>query len=164
MNNWPLTMAFTCATCGAPSGGLSRESVYVSTAIEGIRGRLQDSRSVGMQAAFDDLESLASEASVRGWNGYDGLPIDSGSRRHAEKFLRSLGIGFRHPSLGVSGEGWVTMQWARSASWTLSLLFSSDGWIHWAMLFGTERRSGTSAFLGAVPRDLQTLIDRASNP
>lgn len=164
MNALPLAMVMTYASCVAPSPVRSGEARYVDKVRHRIQASLQESRSVGMQAVFDDLAALAHEAPIPNWNGYGAAAINARSLRQAEMFLRCFGVGASHPSLGASNEGWVTMQWGRSARWTLSLLITDDGWIHWAALFGSERRSGTVPFAGAIQSNLLALINQAANP
>jgi hypothetical protein len=163
MNKWPMTALATCSTMVGSAHGESRESDLVARLLKELHCTLQDSRSIGVQALVDDLAALAEECSEPGWDGYEARPIDARSIANAEQFIDALGFGVRHPSLGANAKGWVTMQWGRSARWTLSLAITDDGWIHWAMLFGSERSSGTTPFAGRISKDLRELINRASN-
>lgn len=165
MNPIPFAMAMTSfASCVAPSPARSESGKFVDFARWTIQTRLQESRAVGIQDVLDDLCSLARDASEPDWNGYGAEPVRKSALKNAEVFLRSLGAAARYPSLGASNKGWVTMQWARSASWALNLLITDDGLIHWAMLLGSERSSGTLPFNGVVPQDIRQKIDRVLNP
>jgi hypothetical protein len=149
-----LAMAMTTfASCVAASSARSETAHRVDLARLGIQCHLQESRSVGIQ-----------EAGTADWNGYGAEPLRKASLQNAEFLLRSFGLGAAHPSLGASNAGWVTMQWARSATWTLSLMITDDGLIHWAALLGSSRSSGTMPLNAAAVQELLKTINRVMKP
>ena len=129
-----------CSAMVAPGQGVSHEWSYVSRTLGELRESLQDTRSIGVQAVLDDLDALTVECGQSGWDGYDAQPLHRGAVANADRLIRSLGLSGPHPSLGANQNGWITMQWGRSARWTLSIAITEDGWIHWAMLMGSEAR------------------------
>lgn len=160
-----LAMAMTTfASCVAASSARSETAHRVDLARLGIQCHLQESRSVGIQEVLDDLLALAQEAGTADWNGYGAEPLRKASLQNAESLLRSFGLGAAHPCLGASNAGWVTMQWARSATWTLSLMITDDGLIHWAALLGSSRSSGTMPLNAAAVQELLKTINRVMKP
>jgi hypothetical protein len=161
---WQVGMVFSCATCACPTGGQSHESVFVKRGLSNLRATLKETRSIGAQAVLDDLYQLAVDCAEPDWNGYGASPLNARSFRDAEALIHALPMDSAGASLGATSKGWVTLQWGRTQRWTLSLIITDDGWIHWASLFGTSRDHGTVPFQGFIPRDLVDRIQRASKP
>ena len=158
---WPVGALMTCTTLLTPVGGQSHESDYVAKRLSSLRAPLTDSRAIGVQSLLDDLHLLAQECRVEDWNGYGAKPLSPRSLAPAEVFIRCLGMNSRNASLGATAKGWVTLQWGPGPKWTLSIAITDDGWIHWAALFGSVREHGTTPFMGAIPRNISELIQRA---
>jgi len=151
----------TCTTLVTPASGQSHESAYVDRELSSLRASLNDSRSIGVQALLDDLNLLAVDCGEEDWNGYGAKALSPRSLAYAEMFIRGLGMNSRDVSLGATAKGWVTFQWGLRPKWTLSIVITDDGWIHWAALFGSVREHGTRPFLGAIPKNIAELIQRA---
>lgn len=151
----------TCTTLVMPAEGHSHESAYIAKQLHCLRSPLKDSRAIGVQALLDDLYLLADDCREEDWNGFGASPLSLRSLGNAEKFIRCLGMDSRDASLGANAKGWVTLQWGPSAKWTLSIVITNDGWLHWAALFGSVREHGTTPFMGAIPKNIAKLIQRA---
>jgi len=162
MNRWPMTAVMTCSALASPILGASDESQYVARHFGSLLERLQDSRSVGIQALMDDLHALEAECSDEGWDGQDARAISSASIELVARLLKGLAVGTNRLSLGVDANGWVTMAWHHSPRWTLSVSVTGDGWLHYAALLGSERHFGTVAMGDRLPSVVATLAERVS--
>ena len=158
---WPVGALMTRTTLLTPVGGQSDESDYVAKRLSSILSPLKDSRAIGVQALLDDLQQLAEDCRHEDWNGYGAKALSQQSLEDAAVFIHGLGINSRDASLGATAKGWVTLQWGPGPKWTLSIAITDDAWIHWAALLGPNREHGTTPFMGAIPKNIAELIQRA---
>lgn len=152
----PLVDAPTLTTSGA-----GPEAVYVHEQYIKEQRRMQEALAVGMhQAAFDELYDVASEASFKGWDGDEGLPVLEETLLHAKAFLESLPWLTRAPSISVHPDGYLSFEWYRSQSRMLSIAVGPQGDLHYAALIGPYTQHGTTFLVGEGRKTILDLIEQ----
>lgn len=155
----PLLDASTPTTSGT-----GPEAIYVDKQYAEEKRRMQVALAVGMhQAAFEELSDVANEASFKGWDGDEGLPVLEQTRRHAKRFLDALPWLTRAPSVNVHPDGYLSFEWYRSQSRMLSIAVGPEGELHYAALIGPHIQHGKAFFVGDGRKtvlDLIELVDR----
>ena len=92
------------------------------------------------------------------WDGFNALPVEQDAYQAAYRLIESLPLGFPRPSVGAEPDGQITLEWYRSPSRTLSVSVDPDGLLHYAGLFGADKRYGTLTFFSAAPEELIQLV------
>jgi hypothetical protein len=72
--------------------------------------------------------------------------------------IDSLPLGFLRPSIGAEPDGHITLEWRRSPRRVLSVSVDPDGFLHYAGLFGNNKRFGTLTFFSTPPEELLQLV------
>ncbi|MHB1157973.1 MAG: hypothetical protein ACYC26_14190 [Phycisphaerales bacterium] len=139
---------------------MSDAGQYIREQVDANWRSIQSTRSLGYADLFVELEELAEEYGVDGWDGYGAMAVSPSAIQEAERFLRALPMGPHRPTLGAEPDGHVTLEWHVSAKRTLSVSISPEGEIHFAALIGTTRDYGTIPFLGECPDRIIQLVQR----
>jgi hypothetical protein len=113
---------------------------------------------LGHQEAFDELWDVWQECNVSGWDGYNAMAVERDTLTSTYRLIESLPLNFPRPSLGAEPDGHVTLEWHKSPSRTLSVSVDPDGYLHYAGLFGGNKRYGTLEFFGVAPEELIRLV------
>ena len=100
------------------------------------------------------------ECRVPNWDAQGAAPVTEDAYRVACRFLESLPLGIRAPSIGAEPDGHLTLEWHRSPRRTLSVSASPEGDLHYAALLGSSKAYGTEPFLGYPPKPILDLIHR----
>lgn len=132
----------------------------IARAVENLSRYIRKSYSGAEHLIRSELYELIEECSEPDWDGYDAAPVSHASIHAAKKFLLSLPLGSKLPSVGLLPSGNVTLEWHHSRRRSLTISFSSDGDIHYAALVGAGRQSGTEPFYGEVPVTILSLLER----
>ena len=139
------------------SGPYAKE---IAKAVEKV-GRYIHKSSAGAESLIrSELYELIEECGEPDWDGYNAVPVDCDSILAARKFLLSLPLGTRRPSVGILPSGNVTLEWQHSRRRSLTVSFSPDGDIHYAALLGAGRQSGSEPFYGEAPAAILNLLGR----
>lgn len=117
---------------------------------------------LGHQKALDELWEVWDACRHPNWDGYDGLPVEQATLRQAYSLIESLPLGFPRPSIGAEPDGHLTLEWHKSPTRTLSISIDPDGYLHFAGLFGSDKRYGTITFFSTAP-DPDELIQLVRN-
>ena len=132
----------------------------IAKAVEKL-GRYIHKSSVGVEPLIrSELFELIEECGEPDWDGYNAAPVSRDSILATRKFLLSLPVGTKLPSVGLLPSGNVTLEWHHSRRRSLTVSFSPDGDIHYAALLGAGRQSGTEPFYGEVPSTILNLLER----
>jgi len=152
------------STPAALSFSASREGREIDLHRRRATGRLRYSNVVGHAWLRSDLHNLANECADAGWDGYDAMPVDAGAIERALEVLDAVSAARNGVvmSVGAEADGQVTIEWHRSASWTLSVSVSGSGELHYSALLGSGKAYGTELFDASVgiPDTLRQLIGR----
>lgn len=145
--------------------GASETADYIDKSAQIIRSRLQESNYLGVQAKglLNQLDEVAGECKVAGWDGYNALPVVQSTIGYAHRFLLALPLGISIPSIGSEPDGCITFEWYQSPIKILSISMSPDGYIHYAYLNGRVKRHGSEPFIGSISREIVQLIDSIVN-
>ena len=116
------------------------------------------SSTLGHGEALDELGQVWNDCRHANWDGYDALPVEQDTLRRTYSLIESLPLGFPRPSIGAEADGQLTLEWHKSATRTLSVSIDPDGFLHYAGLFGVNKRYGTLNFLSDSPDELIQLV------
>ncbi|MEK6749542.1 MAG: hypothetical protein AABY83_10095 [Pseudomonadota bacterium] len=144
------------------SRGLSVTASFIEGQLDKLSSQMQNSFVFGQMAkgTFDELAEVFANCRQPNWDGYDALPVDIRTFEIAQEFLKKLPLGIRAPSIGAEPDGHITMEWHRSLRKTLSVSISPKGELHFAELFGFDKKFGTKMFIGAVPEEIVGAIHK----
>ena len=113
---------------------------------------------LGHQEALEELWEVWNECRDANWDCYDAFPVEQQTYHAAYVLIESLPLGFPRPSIGAEPDGQFTLEWHKSPNRTLSVSVDPDGYLHYAGLFGTNKRYGTLAFYSTAPDELIQLV------
>jgi hypothetical protein len=142
----------------AATGGFSQEAEFVAKAARSGYRHLQQSNALGIEPIRDELGMVWEECRKPNWDGYGALAVSQDTLRNTYIVLESLPLGFPRPSIGVEPDGHLTLEWHRSPVQTLSVSVDPEGYLHYAGLFGPNRRFGSEVFYGELPEVIQRSI------
>jgi hypothetical protein len=126
-----------------------------------IRLGLQRSVAIGTESLVrGELADTFLECSQTNWDGYNALPVDRDSFLLAKRFLLSLPLGTRMPSVSAIPDGQLTLEWYSGPRRSLTISFDPSGDLHYAALIGPSRVSGTEVFADSIPPMILDLIER----
>lgn len=113
---------------------------------------------LGHQAAFEELWDVWKDCSQPGWDGYGALAVEQETLAAAYRLIESLPLGFPSPSIGAEPDGQLTLEWHKSPTRTLSVSVDPEGYLHYAGLFGGNKRFGTLEFFETASAELIGLV------
>jgi len=115
---------------------------------------------LGHQETLEELWGVWQECSQRNWDGFDALPVEQETYRSAYRLIESLPLGFPRPAIGAEADGQLTLEWRKSARRTISVSVDPAGYLHFAGVYGCDRRYGSLAYFDSsvVPRELIRLV------
>jgi hypothetical protein len=138
--------------------GFDSLSDTIDRAAHKPRQRVNQSAAIGSRPALDELGEVWEECRTAGWDGYGALPVEPATLNAAYCVLDSLPLGFPLPSISAEPDGHLTLEWRKSPHCTLTVSVDPDGYLHYAGLFGLNRRYGTIPFFSTTPDELLRLI------
>jgi hypothetical protein len=113
---------------------------------------------LGHGLAFEDLAEVWEECRRPGWDGYNALPVDQATLAAAYTLIETLPIGFPRPSISAEPDGQLTLEWRKAPRRILSISVDPDGYLHYAGVFGTNKRYGTLTYFSTAPDELIQLV------
>lgn len=113
---------------------------------------------LGHREAHEELWEVWHECREPNWDSYDALPVEQETYQAAYTLIESLPLGFPRPSIGAEPDGHLTLEWYKSPRRTLSVSVDPDGLLHYAGLYGPNKRYGTLAYFSTAPRELIQLV------
>ena len=137
------------------SGGVAE---YIDRAARQHRAAFRGSATLGNQAAIDELAEIWNECRSADWDGHGALPVEQATLRMAYNLIDNLPIGFPRPSIGAEPDGQLTLEWWRTPHRILSISVDPAGFLHYAGLFGMNRRYGTLTYFSSAPDELLQLV------
>lgn len=137
----------------------SSEAELVDRTTKWEYDRIVETNWPGIQSVREELQAVWNECRIANWDGFGAIPVSQETFLRADAFLRSLPLGERLPSVGAEPDGQLTLEWHRDARHTLSISVTDDGDLHYAGLFGPNRKYGTVAFFDEAPDDVLRLIE-----
>jgi len=142
------------------SRGMSATAEYVVQETERDRRHLQNSYTLGQRAkgSLNELYSVFETCRNRNWDGYGADAVSPDAFKAAYELLEALPLGTAAPSIGAEPDGYVTLEWHRSAHRTLSVSVGAEGAVHYAALVGGSKHYGTESFYGEAPKAIVDLI------
>ncbi|MBI5155072.1 hypothetical protein HZA57_07530 [Candidatus Poribacteria bacterium] len=119
-----------------------------------------DLREVGGRstALWTEIESVARECSVPGWDGYGALPVQPSTVERTRSLLMRMPTGLPEPEIGAEPDGAITLEWHGRSSRALSVSVASDGPLHYAAIIGSSKCWGTEEFHLSFPERLRRLV------
>lgn len=114
--------------------------------------------SLGHQEALDELWEVWNDCRKTDWDGHGALPVDQETYRAAYLLIESLPLGFPKPSLGAEPDGHLTLEWYKSPCRILSVSVDPEGVLHYAGLYGSDKRYGSLTFFSTAPYELIQLV------
>ena len=113
---------------------------------------------LGPRETLEELGEVWEECRYPGWDGYGALPVEQDTLRAAYSLIESLPFRFPRPSIGAEPDGQLTLEWRTSPHRVLSVSVDPDGYLHYAGLFGTNKRYGTLTYFSTVPPEVLQLV------
>ena len=101
-------------------------------------------------AAITQVESLADECSLAGWDGDHADPISPEAVQTACDFVRALPEGFPLPEFAPEPDGSISLDWIRSKQQLISLSIGSGERVPYAWLDGTDKGHAVGHFDGSA--------------
>jgi hypothetical protein len=92
--------------------------------------------------------------SAKNWDGYDAMPVKKKGLDAVRSIIESLPTEIPMPSISAEPAGFLTLEWYKSPCRTLSVSVDPDGWLHYAGLYGLNRRYGTFELTPVFPEEL----------
>ena len=139
--------------------GVSDAARYVDKMAAEDRKSLHETSVFGIESMLrEELASVWEECREPNWDGFGALAVTNDTLRNAYIFLENMPLGCPRPSIGAEPDGHLTLEWYRSPRRTLSVSITPDGQLHYAALFGPNRKYGTEAFFGDLPDTIRDLI------
>jgi hypothetical protein len=143
------------------SQGESQVAQYVQGRLVEYNRFQHKSTAMGAEQVIrEELADVWEECSEDNWDGYDALPVSRESFLYAQRFLLSLSLGSRRPSVSATPNGDVTLEWYSSPRRSLTIAITSDGELHYAALLGPGHTCGKEPFFGEAPKTILDLISR----
>ena len=138
--------------------GYGRVAESIDRAARQQRQALRQSAALGIQPALDELFEVWHECRRPGWDGYGAVAVEPATLDAAYYLLDSLPFGFPLPSVGAEPDGQITLEWRKSACRVLSVSVDPAGYLHYAGIFGSNKRYGTLTLFSTAPNELLQLI------
>jgi len=102
---------------------------------------------------LDDIEEVAEECSVEGWDGYSGTPINEGSILMTRDFVEHLPVtsSIPMPEIVPEPNGDLSLEWHVDQRHVFTASIKENGQIIYAGLFGENKVHGTEYFAASIP-------------
>lgn len=113
---------------------------------------------LGHQESLEELWEVWNNCRRANWDGFKALPVEQDTYTAAYLLIESLPLGFPRPSIGAEPDGQLTLEWHKSQRRTLSVSVDPTGYLHYAGLYGPNRRFGTLTFYASAPDELIRLV------
>ncbi len=113
---------------------------------------------------ISELENLASEASYRGWDGYDATPIDPEACEFAMRFIRALPTTGPLPTLSADPDGEVSFEWHFGKRRVLSVSIGPAGRCTFAWVSGQRSTRGTDWIEHEIPASIVFALRQLDQP
>lgn len=149
-------IAFVGRAASSPGSGTT--ATLIEAVSRNARDDSLDSYSVGFAEAVHELQHLANSCRAPDWDGYGAQPVTRDAVAIALRFLKSLPLGLRPPTIGACSDGTITFEWYESPTWLLTISVGCDSILHYAGLFGADRHYGSEQFLDTTPRPILEFI------
>jgi hypothetical protein len=121
------------------------------------RDRIHES-SLGHREVLEELGGVWDECRCPDWDGHGALPVEQDTLRAAYFLIESLPLGFPRPTIGAEPDGQLTLEWRKAPRRILSVSVDPDGVLHYAGLYGLNKRYGSLAFFSTAPTELLQLV------
>ena len=139
-------------------GALGSVSESIDRVARLHRDLLRDSTTLGNQSALEELAEVWEECRRPGWDAYEALPVEQAALTAAYTLIDTLPLGFPRPSIGAEPDGHLTLEWRKAPRRILSVSVDPDGYLHYAGIFGANKRYGTLAYFSSAPDELLQLV------
>jgi len=113
---------------------------------------------LGHREALEELWDVWNDCRQPNWDGFEAVAVEQETYAATYTLIDSLPLGFPRPSIGAEPDGQLTLEWHKSPRRTLSLSVDSNGYLHYAGLFGPNKRYGTLTFFSTAPDELIQLV------
>lgn len=97
---------------------------------------------ISASSIIDEIKTIASDCSVKNWDGYDAAPIKGESVKAAIKFLNDIQISPPIPDVVPEPDGDLGLEWEIDSENWLIISFHGTSVIHFAAKFGESRFEG----------------------
>ncbi len=142
--------------------GFSTEATSIAEGKQSILNRFFETVSMGERSRniSQRTAEIASIARVRGWDGYDGLPVTIGTHYYARRFMFRLPEHLPLPELSADPDGAISMEWYRTPDWIFSISIDDTGKIDYSGIFADKKVIGSSFFVEEIDSDIIDYIGR----
>jgi hypothetical protein len=106
------------------------------------------------------LLDACAEASVPGWDGYEGQPVSKPTAAQAVAFMDMLPSALPGPDVMPNSDGEIAFEWALGPRRLLTVSINGSGRLSYAALFGAARMYGTEQMLDEVPEAIVLAFQR----
>jgi hypothetical protein len=107
-----------------------------------------------------ELDEVRAEASQRGWNGHDALPLNPSAYVFARTFLNALPTTAPLPEVSADPDGEVALDWIFGERKALSVSISSTGRCTFAWMQGQSTCRGTDWIEDEIPASIVYALGR----
>jgi hypothetical protein len=105
----------------------------------------------GAETALAQLETLRTETSVEGWDGYSARPIDQDAYYCARIFIQALPTTVPLPEVSVDPDGEVAVDWAFGKGLRFSVSVGGRGRLTFVSVLGNRTLEGTEWLDTGIP-------------
>jgi len=127
--------------------------------VDGLESYSFTMSAVGRMQA--DLSSLLNRYCNDNWNGYDEAPISATSWNFANEFVKDLPTWVSQADVSVDADGEVSLEWYRSKTEYLELVFGASGCVH--LFMQTKSAKYSDLFKENIRAKLMSLIAEFEN-
>jgi len=125
--------------------------------------RRDETATFSRQPLYDQLIDVFLQCSKAGWEDEDSEAVDRETLMIAKKFVESLPMAYRTPTISGEPDGHINLEWYVHPHRILTVSINPNGILHWAALIGAEDPRGSCPFYGEMPRTLLYWIGRVCN-
>jgi hypothetical protein len=140
--------------------GMTAQLPYAELIDQAARRSREELRNstLGHREALEELGEVWDECRQPDWDGYGAMPVEQDTLGRTYSLIDSLPLGFPRPSIGADPDGQLTLEWRKAPRRILSVSVDPEGYLHYAGLFGPNKRYGSLAYFSTAPDELLQLV------
>lgn len=138
------------------SNAQSKQARQLLSIQEDIREYLLGSYTVRdpRERLLNELDDLLAEASLPGWDGHSGKPLDIAAYDFARMLIRALPTTAPLPEVSADPDGEVSLDWSFGYRRALTVSVGPTGRCAYAWVLGQETNRGTAWIDDEIPESI----------
>ncbi len=140
--------------------GMSPTAQFLERTQGSILERYRQAFTVSRQDSLDSIFEVW-QAADEEWKVVEGEQVISENvMETACRFVQTLPLGFRLPSVTGEPDGHINLEWYRNPRNLLTVSIGPENRLYWAALIGSEDPRGSCRFVDRIPKTLLYYIAR----